>query len=134
MSSIQAPDEAEGSAKRYLIQKTQLNDNDAGGRRYANFTQKFGLLSKINHLNVVTYRQLVRLANDFETKGPLYKYVRDTFYISDANANLITQNAVQAAQILQGTCKAGKIDFDLDAERYVATQQVEAVKVDCVNP
>jgi hypothetical protein len=76
----------------------------------------------------------VRLANDFETKGPLYKYVRDTFYISDANANLITQNAVQAAQILQGTCKAGKIDFDLDAERYVATQQVEAVKVDCVNP
>jgi hypothetical protein len=134
MSSIQAPDEVQGSAKRYLVQKTQLNDNDAGGRRYANFTQKFGLLSKIHHLNAVTYRQLMRLGNDFETKGPLYKYVRDTFYISDANANLITQNAVQAAQILQGACKAGKMHFDLDAERYVETQEVEAVKVDCVNP
>jgi hypothetical protein len=117
-----------------LIQKTQLNDNDAGGRRYANFTQKFGLLSKIHHLNAVSYRQLVRLANDFETKGPFYKYVRDTFYISDANAKLITENAVQAAQILQGTCKAGKMNFDLDAERYVETREVEAVKVDCENP
>jgi hypothetical protein len=134
MSSIQAPDEVKGSATRYLIQKTQLNDSDAGGRRYANFTQKFGLLSKIHHLSAVTYRQLVRLANDFETKGPLYKYVRDTFYISDANANLITQNAVQAAQILQGACKAGKMNFDLDAERYVEAQEVEAVKVDCENP
>ena len=134
MSSIQAPDEVKGSATRYLIQKTQLNDNDAGGRRYANFTQKFGLLPKIHHLNAVTYRQLMHLANDFETKGPLYKYVRDTFYISDANANLITQNAVQAAQILQGACKAGKMNFDLDAERYVEAQEVEAVKVDCENP
>jgi hypothetical protein len=26
-----APDEVKGSSKRYLIQKTQLNDNDAGG-------------------------------------------------------------------------------------------------------
>src|SRR5438045_9565150 len=101
MSSIQAPDEVEGSANRYLIQKTQLNDNDAGGRRYANFTQKFGLLSKIHHLNAVTYRQLVRLANDFETKGPIYKYMRNIFYNSDANANLITKNAVQAAQVYQ---------------------------------
>ena len=76
----------------------------------------------------------MRLANDFETKGPLYQYVRDTFYISDANANLISQNAVQATQILQGTCKAGKMNFDLDTERYVERQEVEAVKVDCKNP
>jgi hypothetical protein len=47
---------------------------------------------------------------------------------------LITQNAVQAAQILQGACKAGKMNFDLDAERYVEAQEVEAVKVDCENP
>jgi hypothetical protein len=134
MSSIQAPDDVARSAKRYLIQKTQLNDNDAGGRRYANFTQKFGLLGRIHHLNVVTYRQLVHLAKDFEVKGPFYKYLRDTFYLSDANADLISQNAIQAAQILQGTCKAGTMNFDLNPERYLETQTVEAPKVDCENP
>ena len=69
MGSIQQPDEVKQSGRRYLIQKTQLNDNDAGGRRYANFTQKFGLLAKLRHLNPVTYRQLVRLGKDFEDKG-----------------------------------------------------------------
>jgi len=134
MSSIEAPDELEGSVRRYLIQKTQLNDNDAGGRRYANFTQKFGLLTKIHHLNAVTYRQLVHLAKDFESKGPFYKYLRNSFYISDQNADLISQNVVQAAQILQGTCKAGTMNFDLKPERYLETQKVEAVKVDCESP
>src|SRR5215471_12607167 len=134
MSSIQAPDEVAASAKRYLIQKTQLNDNDAGGRKYANFTQKFGLLAKIHHLNATTYRQLTRLAKDLESKGPLYKYLRDTFYISGANVDLISQNAIQAAQILQATCKAGMMNFDLNPERYLETQQVERVKVDCENP
>ena len=134
MSSIQAPDEVKASSKRYLIQKTQLNDNDAGGRRYENFTQKFGLLAKIHHLNVVTYRQLSRLAKDLETKGPLSQYLRDTFHISGANADLISQNAVQAAQILQATCKAGMMNFDLNPERYLETQKVEKVTADCENP
>lgn len=134
MNSIQVPDEVERSATRYLIQKTELNDNDAGGRRYVNFTQKFDLLEKIHHLNPVTYRQLVHLAQDFESKGPLYSYLRNTFYISDANANLITQNAVQAARILQGACKAGTMKFDLNPERYLETQTVEVTKVDCENP
>jgi len=73
------------------------------------------------------------LAKDFESKGPFYKYLRDTFYISDANADLINQNAIQAAQILQGTCKAGTMNFDLNPERYLETQKVEAAKVDCEN-
>jgi len=134
MSSIPVPDEARGSAKQYLIQKTQLNDNDAGGRRYTNFTQKSGLLEKIHHLNAVTYRQIVRLAKDFESKGPFDKYLRDTFDISDANADLISQNAIRAARILQGTCKAGTMHFDLSPEGYLATQKVEEVQVDCENP
>jgi hypothetical protein len=134
INSIQPPDEVKQSGRRYLIQKTQLNDNDAGGRRYANFTQKFGLLAKLRHLNPLTYRQLVHLAKDFEAKGPFYNYLHDTFYISDANVELMRQNAIQAAQILQGTCKAGSLKFDLIPEAYLVKQQIEQAQVDCENP
>jgi hypothetical protein len=134
MGSIQVPDDVKSSSKRYLIQKTQINDNDAGGRKYSNFTKKFGLLEKIRHLNAVTYRQLIHLAKDFEAKGPSYKYVRDTFYVFDSNADMIGQNAIQAAQILKSTCKAGTMEFDLNPEKYLGTQKVEGVQVDCENP
>jgi hypothetical protein len=133
IGSIQVPGEVKSSSKRYLIQKSQINDNDAGGRRYPNFTKKFGLLEKLRHLNAVTYRQLIHLAKDFEAKGPSYKYLRDTFYISDSNADMIAQNAIQAAQILRNTCKAGTMKFDLNPETYLGTQKVEEVQVDCEN-
>ena len=134
MASIQVPDDVKNSSKRYLIQKTQINDNDAGGRKYSNFTKRFGLLEKIRHLNAVIYRQLIHLAKDFEAKGPSYRYLRDTFYISGSNADMIGQNAIQAAQILKSTCKAGMMKFDLRPETYLGTQKVEEVQVDCENP
>ena len=68
MGSIAVPDEVKSRGKYYLIQKTQINDNDAAGRAYANFTKKFGLLGKLRHMNAVTYRQLVRLAKDYQAK------------------------------------------------------------------
>ena len=134
MASIQVPDDVKNSSKRYLIQKTQINDNDAGGRKYSNFTKRFGLLEKIRHLNAVIYRQLIHLAKDFEAKGPSYRYLRDTFYISGSNADMIGQNAIQAAQILKSTCKSGMMKFDLRPETYLGTQKVEEVQVDCENP
>jgi hypothetical protein len=134
MASIQIPDDIKGSTKLILIQKTQINDNDAGGRRYTNFTRKFGLLEKIHHLSPVTYRQLIHLANDFTAKGPSYRYLHDTFYLNSGYVDLITQNTMQAAQILQGTCKAGTMKFDLNPETYLMTGKVENAKVNCTNP
>ena len=134
MGSIAVPDEIKSRGKYYLIQKTQINDNDAAGREYANFTKKFGLLEKIRHLNAVTFRQLIRLAKDYQAKGPLYNYLNDTFYMPPAYTNLIIQNSIQAAQIVQGACKAGTMRFDLNAEMYLTTQKVEEVHVDCENP
>jgi len=134
MGSIQVPDEAKGSGKAFLIQKTQINDNDAGGRKYANFTKKFSLLEKIRHLNPVTYRQLIHLANDFKAKGPLYNYLHQTFYLGDGYTDLIAQNTIQAAQVLQNTCKAGIMKFDLDPEAYLATQKADETRVDCASP
>ncbi len=134
MGSIAMPDEIKGSAKYYLIQKTQINDNDAAGRAYANFTKRFGLLEKLRHMNAGTFRQLIRLAKDYQAKGPLYNYLNDTFYMPRAYINLIVQNSVQAAQIVQSACRARTMRFDLNAEMYLATQKVEEVHVDCENP
>ena len=131
MASIPMPDEVKNSSRHYLIQKTQINDNDAGGRRYANFTKQFGLLGKIRHLNAGTYQQLVRMAKDFQAKGPLYNYLLNTFYLSPAYVDGIAQNTEQAAGILQGICKAGSMRFDLNSEGYLKTQTVEEPHVDC---
>jgi hypothetical protein len=134
IGSIQMSDDLKGSTKVYLIQKTHINDNDAGGRRYTNFTRKFDLLAKLEHMNAVTYRQLVHLSKDFQTRGPLYNYLRNTFYLNDEYTQLIVQNTVQAATILQDACNAGKLRFDLDPEKLLMTGQVQEVKVDCLNP
>jgi hypothetical protein len=134
MESIQVPEEVKKNSRYVLIQKTQLNDNDAGGRKYTNFTKKFALLEKIRHLNGVTYRQLIRLANDFQVKGDLYNYLRDTFYLSGSYTDMIAQNTIQAAQILKGICKSGAMKFDLDSEAYLVTQKVEERQFDCENP
>ena len=75
-----------------------------------------------------------RLGKDFEAKGPFYSYLHDTFYISDANVELIRQNAIQAAQILQSSCKAGMMKFDLTPEAYLVKQHIEQAQVDCENP
>jgi len=134
MASVETPPEAKGSSKSFLIQKVQINDNDAGGRRYTNFTKKFGLLEKIRHLSPIAYRQVIRLANDFQVKGPLYKYFSTTFNMPDAYIGAIAQNTIQAALILKTTCKSGSMVFDLAPESYLASGQVEAIHVDCDNP
>jgi hypothetical protein len=134
MTSIETLPEVKSSAKSFLIQKIQINDNDAGGRRYTNFTRNFDLLEKLHHLSPVTYGQLIRLANDFQVKGPLYKYFQDTFDLSDAYSAAIAQNVIQAALILKNTCKKGSMKFDLSPESYLATGQVQTVSVDCESP
>jgi hypothetical protein len=134
IASIKMPDDLKGSTKTYLIQKTHINDNDAGGRRYTNFTKKFDLLEKLAHMKTITYRQLIHLSKDFRAKGPLYNYLRNTYYLDDDYAELIAQNTVQAANVLQSACNAGKLRFDLDPEVFLMTGKVEESKVDCLNP
>src|SRR5262249_19509773 len=134
MSSIGAPPEVKNSPKSFLIQKIQINDNDAGGRRYTNFTKKFGLLEKLHHLNPITYRQLTRLANDFQAKGSLYRYFSGTFNLPDANIAIIAQNATEAAQILKTTCKSRSLNFDLTPESFLVSGQIQATGTDCDNP
>jgi hypothetical protein len=85
-------------------------------------------------LSPIPYRQLIRLANDFQVKGPLYKYFSNTFNMPDAYLGAIAQNTTQAAVILKTTCKSGNVNLDLAPESYLNSGQVEAIRVDCDNP
>src|SRR5260370_10663025 len=134
MASVGTPPEVKERAKSFLIEKIRINDNDAAGGRYTNFTKNVGLLEKLHHLNPVTYAQLIRLANDIQVKGPLYKYFQGTFNLPDAYSAVIAQNVIQAALILKNTCKSGSMKFDLNPKPYLATAQVQAVSVDCEAP
>jgi hypothetical protein len=134
IDGIPLPDDLKQTSRHFLLQKTQANDNDAGARRYSNFTKKFGLLAKERHASSVTYRQLLRLSNDFQAKGPLYTYLSNTYDLSAAYLEGIAQNTIQAAAIMNGTCKSGSIKFDLDPDAYLTTGKAQETRVDCENP
>jgi len=117
------------------LRRTQLNDNDAGGRlAYANYTKQTRMLEKIRHYNPDTYRRVMRLAADFEARGELYDYVQSTFGLSDRQFKQILDNTRLAAGILRDTCHAGKLRFDLDAPAYLVAGKSVEHKVDCDNP
>jgi len=117
------------------LRRTMLNDNDAGARvPYANFTKKTQMLEKIRHYNAETYRQLLRLAADFEAQGELYRYVRETFGLSGRQFKQIVENTRSATAIIAGNCRAGRLRFDLDPDKFLATGDSKEQKVDCDQP
>ncbi|MGR8920430.1 MAG: hypothetical protein ACU85V_12495 [Gammaproteobacteria bacterium] len=117
------------------LKRTHLNDNDAGGRvPYANFTKTTSMLERIRHYSARTYRRLQQLAADFDARGELYRYVRDTFGLSPRQFAQILTNTRLAASILADSCKAGRLRFDLDPERFLATGEAEPLTVDCEHP
>ena len=134
MNSVETPTEMTNSSRSFLIEKIYINDSDAGGRKYTNFTKRSGLLENLHHLNAITYRQLTWLADDFGLRGPLYRYLRDTFGLPDRYVAEIAQNVIQAGQTLKKTCTAGGLRFDLEPDTYVSTTQVQSVRVDCEAP
>ena len=117
------------------LKRTQLNDNDAGGRlAYANYTRKTGMLEKIRHYNPDTYRQLMRLAASFAAKGELYNYVQTTFGLSDKQLAQLRHNTGQAAEILRNSCRQNKLRFDLNPLEYFQTGKTDGAQVDCDKP
>ena len=133
-SGTHLPDElAEHHAIR--IRRTQLNDNDAGGKvPYANFTKKTGMLEKIRHYNADTYLRLQRLAADFEARGELHDYVRDSFGLSRAQFEQVANNTLLAAGILRSSCRTGKLRFDLDPAAFLLEGKVAEQQLDCDQP
>ena len=114
MAQIQPPAEI-ATFKPLLIQRTFLNDNDAGGRvPYTNFAKKTGMLQKLRHFSQKTYEKLVALDQDLRTQGPVHQYIETHFVLDKRQQQQITKNTRLALSILKDTKKQGKLQFDLD--------------------
>jgi hypothetical protein len=133
-SGTQLP-EAIADQHAIRLRRSQLNDNDAGGRiPYANYTKKTRMLENIRHYNADTYRRLQRLAADFEARGELYAYVRDSFGLSKAQLEQAVKNTRLAAGILRDSCRAGRLRFDLDPAAFLLSGKAEQQQLDCDKP
>lgn len=126
-----APDDIAG-LDPVKLRRTQLNDNDAGGRvPYANFAKKTRMLENIRHYNADTYRRLMALDRDLSSQGPVYRYLESTFPLSRPQLGQIVRNTALAAGILRDNCRAKRLRFDLDPPRFLADGSIPEVPVDC---
>lgn len=133
MKAISAPEDI-AQFQPVLVQKSIIADNDAGGRvQYVNYTKRTKMLEKIRHYDAGVYKRLLALNADLGAQGPLYQYFRDSFFLDSAQLNQIVKNTAEATKILQGSCRAGTLRFDLDFDSLI-TGQVNEAKVDCDNP
>ena len=118
-----------------LLKRTWINDNDAGGKVvYVDFAEKTEMLQKIRHLNADTYRRLLTLDKDFSGGGPLYRYVRDTFGLTQRQLGMIVQHTAHATAILRETCRSGRMRFDLEPEEFFLMRSVKEQQIDCDAP
>jgi hypothetical protein len=131
-AKLTAPAELTGK-NPILIQRTILNDNDAGGLdQYTNFTKKFKLLQEIRHLNAGFYLKIQSLSKDLNTDGELAHYIHSTFGMAEIDYKSMVTNAKLAADILKASCKNRSLRFDLDTEDYITSGgKVSEVQVDC---
>ncbi len=115
-----------------LLRRTNLNDNDAGGRvQYANFAKSTQMLEKLRHLGPGTYARLMAIDADLKAQGPIYQWVATSVGLDNGQIEQVVKNTALAAGILRGNCEAGKLIFDLDPETYFVTGKQDAVEVAC---
>ncbi|MCB0361758.1 MAG: hypothetical protein KDD35_03515 [Bdellovibrionales bacterium] len=108
--------------RSYLVQKTSINDNDAGGRgpghrggSYVNFAKKTRMLENVRHIDPETYKKLIQLNLDFESRGEIYQYLEREFRLDPKDIKSIVSNTSQAAHVLRQACADGLLHFDLDS-------------------
>ncbi|WP_171124270.1 MULTISPECIES: hypothetical protein [unclassified Ruegeria] len=118
-----------------LIRRSNLNDNDAGGRvEYANFAKSTQMLEKIRHFSPSTYRRLVALNNDLQSQGPVYGWLSQSFGLSDSQIAQVVKNTALATSILQDNCSNSELMFDLDPIAFFLRNDTEVEAVDCYDP
>jgi len=115
-----------------LIRRTNLNDNDAGGRvQYANFAKSTGMLEKLRHFDGGVYRKLLALDADLQAQGPIYLWTATSLGLADREVAQIVKNTRLATAILQDSCRAGNLIFDLNPKGYFVSGETKSDTVDC---
>lgn len=115
-----------------LIRRTNLNDNDAGGRvQYANFAKSTQMLEKLRHFDAGVYRKLIALDADMQSQGAVYQWTANSLGLSDGEISQIVKNTRLAASILQESCRGGELIFDLNPKGFFLTGEAAPEDVDC---
>ena len=115
-----------------LLRRSNLNDNDAGGRvQYANFAKSTQVLEKLRHFGPETYRKLMALDADLQAQGPVYQWVATSVGLDDRQTAQVVNNTALAAGILRESCEAGRLTFDLDPEAFFLTGATAPREVAC---
>ncbi len=126
------PGDASVPAQAKLIRRTNLNDNDAGGRvQYANFAKSTQMLEKLRHMSADTYQKLVALDQDLQSKGPLFEWVSASVGLNEGQIDQIVKNTSLATGILKATCEAGNLRFDLSPKEFFLTGAVVEQQIAC---
>ena len=84
------------------------------------------MLERIRHYPPDTYRRLQALAADFRSEGPLYRYLADSFGLSQREFAQAIGNTLLAADILAGACRDGALRFDIAPEEHLLGRDLPA--------
>ncbi|MCC1494520.1 hypothetical protein [Cognatishimia sp. F0-27] len=115
-----------------LLRRTNLNDNDAGGRvAYANFAKSTQMLEKLRHFDGDVYRKLMALDLDLTSGGPVFTWLENSLGLSERQVTQVVKNTALAAEILRESCTRGDLRFDLKPRRFFETGSVDAETVAC---
>ncbi|MDE0588322.1 hypothetical protein OU789_00110 [Halocynthiibacter sp. C4] len=115
-----------------LLRRTNLNDNDAGGRvAYANFAKTTRMLEKLRHFDGKLYERLIALNQDLQSQGPIYNWLSKSLGLKDAEVSQVVKNTALAAGILHESCQANKLRFDLNPKVFFLNGEVSPGIVDC---
>lgn len=115
-----------------LLRRTNLNDNDAGGRvAYANFAKTTEMLQKLRHFDGGVYEKLIALNTDLQARGPIYEWLATSLGLKETEVRQFVNNTALATGILQDSCRAGQLRFDLNPNRLLETGDAGEDEVNC---
>lgn len=124
--------EIEFGSHGILVQRTQLVDNDAGGRvGYANFTKRTKMLDKLRHIHPKLYQQLKNLSADLSSEGAIYHQLSSNFGLDQKQMRQIVKNTEDAFQTLKDLCLSEKLRFDLPSTQQMFAGEWENLTVAC---
>ncbi|MEW9922261.1 hypothetical protein AB2B41_21900 [Marimonas sp. MJW-29] len=126
------PGDSTVPAGAMLLRRTNLNDNDAGGRvAYANFAKSTQMLEKLRHFDGKVYARLISLDRDLQNTGPIYQWLASSLGLKESEVAQVVKNTRLATGILQDSCKAGKLRFDLNPKQFFLLGDVTPDEMSC---
>lgn len=125
-----------------LIQKTFLNDNDAGARdyrgspgatigRYTSFPDSAKWVDGMKHFSAKLYERLMTLNSDLQSEGPIYLWAKAQLGMNDKSLQMIVDNTKELTDELKALCSTMKFDLDQVGSVLKEGFVPEETAVDC---